>query len=349
MTSISEIVETSTPINLIKKKEIIKMTRLGLESNYDRVYSWLILFDIYPSNSVEWPSKVHFINEKYFNLVDLFGLRGWEQSVIPKHFEKQDFHVNDPETMSIIHSDILRTSRLLFFLPKCTNSRAGEKDPSDILCFIQEHLRRIERILYINSLLNDGIGYLQGYNELVSPFYILLAKTIDLWNDNLDFVESLCFNMFSYLMKKGDIKEFFTQDKSSQGTDKIFHFKELQMKHLPAVADIINTLNIHPMYYCIRWFSLLFSQEYDLPDLLLVWDCLFSHLDEISEYSFYIGLGQLKVIEPKLSKKDYGKTLSNLQNLNIGSSLSKVINYANQFWCDDHKGFFTKYFSWLGF
>ena len=51
----------------------------------------------------------------------------------------------------------------------------------------------------------------------------------------------------------------------------------------------------------------------------------------------------------KLSKKDYGKTLSNLQNLNIGSSLSKVINYANQFWCDDHKGFFTKYFSWLGF
>ena len=86
-----------------------------------------------------------------------------------------------------------------------------------------------------------------------------------------------------------------------------------------------------------------------MPDLLLVWDCLFSHLDEISEYSFYIGLGQLKVIEPKLSKKDYGKTLSNLQNLNIGSSLSKVINYANQFWCDDHKGFFTKYFSWLGF
>lgn len=349
MRTIREIVDDSTPSNTISKHEIAKITQSGLENNYDRVYSWLILFDIYPSNSVEWPSKVYSINEEYFRYVDQFGLREWPSTAVPKQCERSDFPVDDTETMRIIHTDVLRTNRILFFLPAVRAPPTDGSDSDDVLFHFQEHLRRIERVLYVCSQLSSDTGYLQGYNELVSPFYVLLAKTLDLWNDNLDFAESLCYALFSNLMKKSDTKQFFTQNKSSQCESRIARFVELEGKHVPAAAEVISSLKIHPTFFCMRWFSLLFSQEYDLPDLMLVWDCLFSHIDEITEYSYYIGLGQLKVVEHKLDKSDYGATLSNLQNLKIGSNLPKVINYANTFWNEDHRGFFSTLLSWVGF
>ena len=43
----------------------------------------------------------------------------------------------------------------------------------------QKHWEVIERILFIYSRLNPGVGYVQGMNELLCPIYFVLAHDGD--------------------------------------------------------------------------------------------------------------------------------------------------------------------------
>ena len=80
----------------------------------------------------------------------------------------------------------------------------------------------------------------------------------------------------------------------------------------------------------------MFSQEHDFSTLLLIWDDLFGHFDELMDFAFYIGLGHIKEFEGQITTlNDYSKILSILQNLN-DINIKNVLNTANKFWEADH-------------
>ncbi|KAH0794870.1 TBC1 domain protein [Histomonas meleagridis] len=340
MTSIRNYIENSTPENPINVELIRQLARRSLEVDVDRAYSWLVLFQIFPSCFIEWPLKLSTMSDEYWGFVNDFGVKDWDKQILPSKFQQEDFKVPHPETMLMIHSDVTRTGHQLFFLPdgRIPGSQLQESSPGeDKLFYIQGHIRRIERILYIFAMLNHGLNYIQGFNELVSPFYILLTKTKQLWNNDFYFVEGLCFHMFQRLISTTSINDFCSIQDKTIVIHQLAPFLSLQKKYVPVAADIISTLKIHPLFYCVRWFSLLFSQEYELPNLFALWDCLFSHFDHLMDYVFFVGLGHLKYVEPRMSPTDYAKTITALKEMDVGDNLAEVIGYANAFWNTEHK------------
>jgi hypothetical protein len=335
------ILEASTPEQPVDDAEVRRLSAIGLDSYSaeDRCLAWLVMLGIYPKCAAEWPSTMLRLNTEYWELVQYSGVSHWHTKVVPVHFPSEEYGLPKNEIMGIIHGDIVRTGRLAFFLPPLPIPGTEPSSDEDVLHDIQEHIRRLERVLYVFSTLHVGLSYMQGFNELVTPFYYVLLKCLGtLFRNEINFVESLTFHLFQELLTKTELAEFYTtQDKSSFILHRVGQFEDLLARHLPVAAGIIKSLRIHPLFYCLRWFTLLFAQEHDLPTLLAIWDSLFAHFAKFVDYLYCMAIGQIHEIERKLDKANYAQTIQALQNLEIGSDIKEVLIFANQCWDSDHK------------
>ena len=43
---------------------------------------------------------------------------------------------------------------------------------------------------------------------------------------------------------------------------------------LPEIYNCLNNMQIHPEFYAYRWILLLFSQEFNMADIIFLWDSL---------------------------------------------------------------------------
>ena len=305
----------------------------------DRCYAWLALLRIYPKNPLLWREKQNEIKTNYFTFVNFFQVETWETKYFPNQCPNIEiFGLGDNNSvMSIIHGDLVRTGRTIFFLDPL-QIEGVEPAPADQAIFPWSgHIRRLERILYTFAIANKGLGYMQGFNELVVPFYWTLTKASVIFQGDLDLIEALSFEFFKTLLNETTLNEFYTtKDNSSIILHRLQDFTQLLHYHFPEAETIITSLNIHPLLYCFRWFNLLFSQEYDLPDLVLIWDSLMAHFDHLMDYVFYIGLGHIGVIKDKFDPSNASNTLGVLQNMPV-SSPKEPLEIANALWNKDHK------------
>lgn len=175
---------------------------------------------------------------------------------------------------------------------------------ADVLC----------RILYIFAKLNPDIQYVQGMNEILAPIYYCFSFDASCPQSSSD-LEADTFWAFSFLMD--DIKTLFMRNKddSKEGI-----FKKIEkLKDLIKVVDkdIYNILFKHSVelsHFAFRWIILLFTQEFILPDVMRLWDAIFSDKDRFY-YVFYISLAILKLKKSKIMSSDFAGIIIELQNL----------------------------------
>lgn len=348
---------SKTPIlDLIKKtpkdspiplEPIYHLSSFGLDnfSMSDRLYAWLLQMKILSPIQSEWDNQLKEIHDSYFDFIELHNLIGYEKKCIPNHYPSEEFNVWNNSIMGVIHGDVVRMSREFFFFPPA--QIAGEEPQDDDLLYLYgEHMRRIERILYIFSAMNPGYSYMQGFNELATPFYYVLLKS-NFDSGNLDSIEYLAFGFIQSLLTSTCITEFYTtQDNSAIIFHKLNCFAELQDRHIHNISQVIRSLNILPLFYSIRWFTLLFAQEHDLPNLLVIWDALFAHFDNLMDYAQYVSLAHMKMIENKIDPKSEPNTIQALQSISIGTErLKDLLMLSNQYYTKDHstKNAFQKF------
>jgi hypothetical protein len=354
---IQAIVDDSASGDPLNRSEVLRLSAIGLDSYTpeDRCLAWLVMLDLYPASASEWAATRSRLRAEYWDLVQFSGMGTWHQRPLPAHFPSEDFGVRQNSIMTIVHGDIVRTGRTAFFLPPRAIPDTLPSDAEDSLHFIQEHLRRLERVLYVFATLHVGLGYMQGFNELVTPFYYVTLKCIDsVFGGDIDAVEGVTFHLLQALLTKTQLAEFYTtQDKSSIMLHRVKRFEDVLARHLPRAAEAIRALNIHPLFYCLRWFTLLFAQEHDLPTLLAIWDSLFAHFGQFVEYLYCIALGHIRQVEAKIIRHNYADTLSTLQNLEITTGIRDVLIFANKCWEEDHRpqktGIFAAIAAFAGF
>jgi hypothetical protein len=139
-------------------------------------------------------------------------------------------------------------------------------------------------------------------------------------------------------MTKTGIDEFYTlQDKSSFVMNRMRQFSDLLSKYLPDVAEILNRFRIEPLFYSLRWFSLLFAQEHELAALLNIWDVLWSHFSELRDFVSYIALAHIEAVKGRLSASNYAVTLKALQHLEIGPDVRGILECSRRFWANRDK------------
>ncbi|XP_045463599.1 TBC1 domain family member 13 [Harmonia axyridis] len=193
----------------------------------------------------------------------------------------------------------------------------------------EAHWEVVERILFLYAKLNPGQSYVQGMNEIVGPIYHAFASDPDI--NYREHAEADCFFCFTNLMS--EIRDFFIKslDETDHGINKMMN---KMLNHLKIYdRDVwfkLQQLDLKPQYYSFRWITLLLSQEFPLPDVLRIWDSLFS--DE-SRFDFLINVccAMIIILRERLLQGDFPSNIKLLQSfppMDVQIILSKAIDLS---------------------
>jgi hypothetical protein len=78
-------------------------------------------------------------------------------------------------------------------------------------------------------------------------------------------------------------------DKSEFGIlERMQKFLILLRKTDHEITELFEKQTLKPEFYSFRWLTLLLSQEFQLPDVLRIWDSLFADQGQNFEFLYYI-------------------------------------------------------------
>ncbi|UJR09676.1 hypothetical protein I4U23_013910 [Adineta vaga] len=153
----------------------------------------------------------------------------------------------------------------------------------------EAHWEVVERILFVFSKLNSGQSYVQGMNEIIGPIYYTFATDPNPeWREHAEADAFYCFTNLMIHIRDNFMKIY---DHSEFGI--LVRMQRLLMllkKTEPDIYYLFEKQKIKPEFYAFRWLTLLLSQEFRLPDVIRIWDSLFSDQERNFEFLLYICL-----------------------------------------------------------
>ncbi|KAH8319442.1 hypothetical protein KR067_008994, partial [Drosophila pandora] len=176
----------------------------------------------------------------------------------------------------------------------------------------EAHWEVVQRILFIYAKLNPGQGYVQGMNEIVGPIYYVMASDPDL--SYREHAEADCFFCFTALMS--EIRDFFikTLDDAEGGIKCMMARLSNMLKDKdPNIYEHLKIQELHPQYYSFRWLTLLLSQEFPLPDVLRIWDSVFSD-EHRFDFLIKICCSMMLIQREAILENDFASNVKLLQN-----------------------------------
>ena len=190
------------------------------------------------------------------------------------------------------------------------------------------HAEVLKRILLIYTFINQDVSYHQGMNELLAPIFYCFSYDKTYEEETEENIEADTFWVFQYLMSKVSLSFVSAREKGLDAKSYIFE------KCLEFVdEDIYNKfkeLNIRGEYYCYRWYILLFSQEFDIDKILILWDVIFSN-EDIYYFVVYFGIAIMEIKKDIILKGGMADIMQALQNvgeidINVLIKKTKEIN-----------------------
>uniref|UniRef100_A0A3B3T0P2 TBC1 domain family member 13 n=1 Tax=Paramormyrops kingsleyae TaxID=1676925 RepID=A0A3B3T0P2_9TELE len=175
----------------------------------------------------------------------------------------------------------------------------------------EAHWEVVERVLFVYAKLNPGIAYVQGMNEVVGPLYYTFATDPNReWKEH---AEADTFFCFTNLMSENRDNFIQTLDDSHCGIT--FRMESVYSTLKEKDAELYHKLqeqNIKPQYFTFRWLTLLLSQEFLLPDVIRIWDTLFSNQDRF-DFLILVCCAMLILIRDQLLRGDFTANMRLLQ------------------------------------
>lgn len=183
----------------------------------------------------------------------------------------------------------------------------------------------VQRMLFIYAKLNSGQGYVQGMNEIIGPIYYVFASN----EEHAEFAEADCFWCFTALMS--EIRDFFikTLDETDTGIRGMMNrLQQMLEKKDRLVFNRLKDQTIVPQYYSFRWISLLLSQEFDLPDVLRLWDSILADENRF-DYLIYVCCAMIVLCRDQILDNDFEHNVKLLQSF-PSMDINFVLNRADQ-------------------
>ncbi|ESO99117.1 hypothetical protein LOTGIDRAFT_142126, partial [Lottia gigantea] len=217
----------------------------------------------------------------------------------------QELHA---ETFRQIHIDIPRMNPL-------------------IPIFQQKLVQQIfERILYIWAIRHPASGYVQGINDLVTPFFVVFLSEFidnDIELENCDLRE-----LPKSILDIIEADSFWCTSKLLDGIQDNYTFAQpgIQMK-VNALHELIKRidapLNTHLENHCVeylqfsfRWMNNLLMREIPLRCTIRLWDTYLSEVNGFADFHLYVCASFVDYFSKDIQReKDFQGILMFLQNL----------------------------------
>lgn len=212
------------------------------------------------------------------------------------------------EDVHRIDVDIPRTMPSLHFFA-CEETQVREGIPT-VFSPNQESLRRV---LHTMAKLNIGIGYVQGMNELVGHLFFTFSKE-RVRLEPMD-VEADVFFCFQGLLTH--IADNFCRvldfDRTKGVSQTIENYKRLLEFCDPELSAHLEQQDVKPEFYAFRWVTLLLSQEFLVPDVIRLWDYLFSFCEDVNAAVYFTAVAMAIHVREQLLTMQFGPMLMLLQ------------------------------------
>lgn len=295
--------------NTINLTDVSKLAYEGVPDKYGlRPLVWKLLLAYLPVDTATWPALLTKKRQDYVAFCE-------ELLLDPKKFpdpqndhplnqhEDSSWHAyfRDAEMMEQIDRDVMRTHPDMHFF-------SGDGELS------KKHREEMKRALFVYAKLNPGIKYVQGMNEIYAPIYYQFATDTD--KAAAVYAEADAFFCFVELIS--EFRDHFCQhlDNSAVGIRATITRLDTMLQGLDAElwAHLEQKNKVNPQFYAFRWITLLLTQEFPFPDVVRLWDSLFSdpggHMDCLLRFC----IAMLLNIREELLQGDFSQNIKLLQS-----------------------------------
>ncbi|GBC01138.1 hypothetical protein RclHR1_04080016 [Rhizophagus clarus] len=255
-----------------------------------RSITWQLLLEYLPCNADRQVKTLAQKRQEYFESVSKAYAKG----------------IADRTIWHQIHIDVPRTN------------------PGTVLYQCETTQQCLERILYVWAIRHPASGYVQGINDLVTPFFqVFLSFYIDENPENYD---------TSYLPKNVlDVIEadsFWCLSKLLDGIQDNYTFAQVGIqRQINKLKDLINRINaplaahlqkegVEYLQFAFRWMNCLLMREMPLKHIIRMWDTyLAERLDGFSVFHLYVCVAFLDKWSDYLKSRDFQEIMIFLQSL----------------------------------
>ena len=170
----------------------------------------------------------------------------------------------------------------------------------------------LTRVLYIWSLRHPASGYVQGFNDLCIPFFIVyfLEKFPE---KNIDTILKLNEDSLTKLLDR--IQTNYTINQP--GITLMIKKMELIIQKVdPKLYEYLKKYEIDYVQFCFRWMNCFLIREFPVKLILRLWDAYFSEEKGFSEFHLYVCACLLLTFSEKLkAMTEFQELIVFLQNL----------------------------------
>lgn len=210
-----------------------------------------------------------------------------------------------------IDKDVFRTDRTLpFYHP---NPTTIEED------LRLENLRRLQQLLLAYHAHDPELDYVQGMADLLSPILYVLRED-----------ETEAFWAFVHLMKRQ--RGNFLPD-SPAISSLMLQAQELMRLLDPIFSDYLSfNSESSKLFFCYRWFLVLFKREFAYEDTLRVWETIMTAPPSDAPYEVYIAAALLDLAKQDIMAQSmgFGETLAHLTAMSHSTPIDSVLDRADQ-------------------
>ncbi|RFU36162.1 hypothetical protein B7463_g192, partial [Scytalidium lignicola] len=185
--------------------------------------------------------------------------------------------------------------------------------------------RSLERILYVWAVRHPASGYVQGINDLVTPFWqVFLANYItdsdvesgmdpgQLPKAVLDAVEADSFWCLTKLLDGIQDNYIFAQPGIQR---QVAALRDLTARIDTGLAKHLQEEGVEFIQFSFRWMNCLLMREISVKNTIRMWDTYMAEEQGFSEFHLYVCVAFLVKWSDKLMKMDFQETMMFLQAL----------------------------------
>ncbi|KAG6505165.1 hypothetical protein ZIOFF_037518 [Zingiber officinale] len=194
----------------------------------------------------------------------------------------------------------------------------------DVTFFQHAQIQKsLERILYTWAIRHPASGYVQGINDLVTPFLIVflsehLNGSMESWSISdlspqiISNIEADCYWCLSKLLDGMQDHYTFAQP----GIQRlVFRLRELVRRIDEPVSRHMEEEGLEFLQFAFRWFNCLLIREIPFHLVTRLWDTYLAEGDSLPDFLVYISASLLLTWSEKLQKFDFQEMVMFLQHL----------------------------------
>ena len=279
---------------------------------------WKICLNYLSLKPNEWKNilnknRILYINNKKKYISNLYFKKNKTKNPLlnNEYYKDNELYIN-------IKKDILRTKSNMNFVSMISKN---DESNADIM----------NRILFIYAKIHPDVCYVQGMNDLLAPLYYCFS--IDNNPQNKNYIEADSYITFENLMEI--IKKIFIRKLDDEPGGINYRLNEIN--YLLKILDYELYLhliknNIKMDFFAFRWMTLFFTQEFEMPDILRIWDSILGNGD-IFEFLYLLILATIEIKKNDIMKEKMSGIMmivQNLEDITVYDLINKAVKIRNE-------------------